>query len=135
MQVLDVWLLLHIFFRPGLYNKTHIQRVYSAIRRIFIPDSNGPKTSKIQKIIKAFKLLGLQIQIASNLKIIDYLDITLNLDNGTFKPLSKNNSTPTYVNIDSKHPRSLLKQIPNAVNQRINSLSSGKRIFEESKSI
>ena len=28
---------------------------------IFILDSNGPKTSKIQKIIRAFKLLGLWI--------------------------------------------------------------------------
>ena len=61
---------------------------------IFIPDSNGPKTSNIQKkIIRPFKLLGLQIQIASNLKIVDFLDVTLNLDNGTFKPFSKNDST------------------------------------------
>ena len=47
---------------------------------IFIPDSNSPKTSKIQKnIIRAFKLLGLRIEIASNLKIADFLDVTLNL--------------------------------------------------------
>ena len=31
MGVLDVWLLLHIPY-PGLYNKTHIQSVYNAIR-------------------------------------------------------------------------------------------------------
>ena len=103
---------------------------------IFTPASNGPKTSKIQKkIIRAFKLLGLRIQIVSNLKIVDFLDVTLNSNNGTFKPFSKNNSVPTYVNIDSNHPRSLLKQIPNALNQRINRLSLCKRIFEESKSI
>ena len=103
---------------------------------IFIPDSNGPKTSKIlKKIIRAFKLLGLRIEIASNLKIVNFLDVTFNLNNGTFKPFSKNNSTPTYINIYSNHPRSLLKQIPNAVNQRINKLLSCKRIFEESKSI
>ena len=29
--MLDVWLLLYIFFYPGLYNKTHIQSVYTAI--------------------------------------------------------------------------------------------------------
>ena len=39
---------------------------------IFLPDSNGPKTSNIQKnIIRAFKLLGLRIQIDSDLKIVD----------------------------------------------------------------
>ena len=36
---------------------------------IFIPDSNGSKTSKILKeIIRAFKLLGIRTEIASNLK-------------------------------------------------------------------
>ena len=54
---------------------------------IFIPDSNGPKISNIQKkIIRAFKLLGLRIQIASNLKVVDFLDVTLSLNNGTFRP-------------------------------------------------
>ena len=102
---------------------------------IYIPDSNGPKTSSIQKeIIRAFKLLGFRIQIASNLKIVNFLDVTLNLNNGTFKPFSKNDSAPRYINISSNHPRSVLRQISNAVNQRINKLSSGKKIFEENKS-
>ena len=102
---------------------------------IYIPDSNGPKNSSIQKkIIRAFKLLGFRIQIASNLKIVDFLDVTLNLNNGTFKPFSKNDSAPRYINISSNHPRSVLRQIPNAVNERINKLSSGRKIFEENKS-
>ena len=96
---------------------------------IFILDSNDRKTSKIQKIIKAFKLLGLQIEIASNLKIVDFLDVIFNLNNGTFKSLSKSNSTPTKINIDTNHPRSILKQIPNTVNQSINRLSSCKKDF------
>ena len=103
---------------------------------IFILDSNGPKTSNIhKKIIRAYKLLGLRIQIASNLKIVDFLDVTLNLNNSPFKPYSKNDSASTYVNIDFNHPRSVLRQIPIAVNQRINRLSSCKIIFAESKSI
>ena len=102
---------------------------------VYIPDSNGPKTASIQKkIIRAFTLLGFRIQIASNFKIVDFLDVTLNLNNGTFKPFSKNDSASRYINISSNHPRSVLRQIPNAVNQRINKLSSGKKIFEENKS-
>ena len=101
---------------------------------IYTSDSNGLKTSSIEKkIIRAFKLLGLRIQIASNLKIVDFLDVTLNLNNGTFKPFSKNDSAPRYINIFSNHPRSVLRQIPNVVNQRINRLSSCKKIFEENK--
>ena len=111
--------------RVGLYRDDGI---------IYTPESNGPKTSSIQKkIIRAFKLLCLRIQIASNLKIIDFLDVTLNLNNGTFKPFSKNDSAPRHINISSNHPWSVLRQIPNAVNQRINRLCSCKKIFEESK--
>ena len=44
---------------------------------IFIPDSNRPKTSNIQMKIKAFKLLGLRNQIASNLKIVNFIDVTI----------------------------------------------------------
>ena len=66
---------------------------------IFFPDSNGPKTSKIQnKIIRAFKFLSLRIEIASKLKgSWLFLDVMLNSNNGTFKPFSKSNSphTPT----------------------------------------
>ena len=77
---------------------------------IFILDSNDPNTSKIpKKITRAFKLLSLRMEIGSNFKIVDFLAVTLNLDNGTFKPFSKSNSTPTYINIDSNHPRSILK--------------------------
>ena len=94
---------------------------------IFKPGSNGPETSKIQKIIRTFKWLVLRIEIASNLKIVDFLDVTFNLNNCIFKSFSKNNSIPTYVNIESNHPRSLLEQIPNAVNQRINRLFSCKK--------
>ena len=43
-------------------------------------------------------------------------------------------SAPRYINISSNHPRSVLRQTPNAVNQRINRLSSCKKIFEENKS-
>ena len=71
----------------------------------------------------------------SNLKIVDFLDVTLNLNNGCFKPFSKNDSAPRYINISSNQPRSVLRQIPNTMNQRINRLFSCKRIFEESKSI
>ena len=106
---------------------------YRDDRIIFIPDSNAPKTSKIQKIIKAFKLLGLWIEIASNLKIVEFLDVIYNCDNGSFKPFSKSNATPSYISIDSNHPRSISKSIPNAVHKRINRLSSCKKILRRAK--
>ena len=128
--------LVEIYIQDTLGRIVNLEQVglYRDDGIIYIPESNGPKTSSIhKKIIRAFKLLGLRIQIASNLKIVDFLDVTLNLNNGTFKPFSENDSAPWYINISSNHPRSVLRQILNAVNQRINRLSSCKTIFEESK--
>ena len=53
----------------------------------------------------------------------------------TFKPFSKNDFARRYINISSNHPRSVPRQIPNAVNQRINRQSSCKNFFEVSKGI
>ena len=59
---------------------------------IFIPDSNDPNTSKIhKKIMRAFNLIGFKIEKSSNLKIVNFLDITFNLSNNTFKPFNKDN--------------------------------------------
>ena len=70
----------------------------------FILDSNNPMTSKIhKKIIRSFELQVIRIEIALNLKIVNFLDVMLDLDNGTFKHFSKSNLAPTYININSNH--------------------------------
>ena len=57
---------------------------------IYIPNSNGPNSSIIQKkIIRAFNLLGFKIEISSNNKIVNFLDVTLDLSNNTYKPFIK----------------------------------------------
>ena len=101
---------------------------------ISIPNSNGSLTSKIQKKdIRAFKYMGLEIEISSNLKIVNFLDVTLNLNDDYYKPFSKTNGIPTYINVSSNHPASIVKQIPNAIDIRINRLSSSKNIFNNHK--
>ena len=57
---------------------------------MYIPNSNSPNSSSIQKkIIRAFKLLGFKIEISSNNKIVNFLDVTLDLSNNTYKPFIK----------------------------------------------
>ena len=70
-------------------------------------------------------------EISSNLKITDFLDVTLNLN--TYKSFSKTNVILTYINVSSNHPASIVKQIPNTINIRINRLSSSKSIFDNHK--
>ena len=100
---------------------------------IYIPNSNGPLSSSIQKrIIRAFKFLGFGIEISSNIKIVNFLDVTLDLSNNSYKPFIKTNQNPTYINVNSNHPKNIIMQIPKAVNLRIGKLSANEKIFKES---
>ena len=68
----------------------------------------------------------MELKISSNLKIVNFLDFTFNLSNYSYKSFSKSNALPTYINVSSNHPASIVKQIPNAINIEINRLSSSK---------
>ena len=39
------------------------------------------------------------------MKIVDFLDVTFNLDDGTYKPFMKPNDSPLYININSNLTR------------------------------
>ena len=55
--------------------------------------------NKIRKlIIKIFKDVGFKIKIKTDLKIVDFLDITLNLNKGTYSPYKKPNDKILYIN-------------------------------------
>ena len=74
-----------------------------------IPNGNRLLTSKIRKKInRAFKYMGL--------KIVNFLDITFNLNDNPYKPFNKANTIPTYINDSYNHPTSIIKQIPNVIN-------------------
>ena len=94
---------------------------------MYIPNSNGPNSSSIQKkIIRAFKLLAFKIEISSNFQYV-----TLDLSNNTYKPFIKMDQPPSYININSNHPKAMIKQVPKAVNLRIRNLSANEEIFQK----
>ena len=69
----------------------------------------------------------------TNLKTVDFLDITFNLVEENFKPYKKPNSQTLYVNIESNHYNTVLNEIPNSVNQRLTNISSSEIEFEHCK--
>ena len=93
-----------------------------------------PRQTEIIKkeICQIFKNNGLSITIEANKKVVDYLDITLNLNTGTFKPFNKPNNTPLYVHSKSNHPPSIIKNIPISINKRLSNNSSNSDIFKDS---
>ena len=84
-----------------------------------------------KKICKVFgnNKLGVTLE-ATNAKVVNFLDVTMDLNTGTFKPFMKENDSPTYVNTCSNHPPSVLKSIPRGVNTRLSRRSSNKDIFD-----
>ena len=68
-----------------------------------------------------------------NLKIVDFLDVTLNLNNNTYYPYRKPNNTPLYINKDSNHPPQVIKQLPEMINQRLCEISCNEEEFNKAK--
>ena len=65
------------------------------------------------------------------MKIVNYLDVMLNLNDGSCRPYKKPSDETNYIHVNSDHPPSILKQLPVSIEKRLSSLSSSKEIFEE----
>ena len=62
-----------------------------------------PASDKIWKdMIRTFREnSGLKITITTNLKTVNFLDVTFNLCTGKYQSYNKPNDTPTYINVNS----------------------------------
>ena len=59
---------------------------------VLLRNSSKRKTERIRKdIIEIFQNTGFKIEIKTNLHIVDFLDVTFNLLDGTYKPYKKPN--------------------------------------------
>ena len=73
-----------------------------------------------KEMCKIFKHKSLQITIAANKKkVVDFLDITLDLRPAIYKPYMKPNSNLTYIHKQSNHPPSIIKNLPKSINKRL----------------
>ena len=84
-----------------------------------------------QEICKVFKVNNLSITMEANKKIVNFLDVTLDLTNRSFKPFMKPNNKILYVHRQSNHPQALLKNIPENINKRLPCISSTQQVFNE----
>ena len=67
-----------------------------------------------------------------NMKIINYLDVTFNLNDGTLRPYEKPDNITQYIRAESNHPPNIIKAIPKTIGKRPYQLSSCENIFNES---
>ena len=81
-------------------------------------DQTPQKIEKIKKeICKVFAKNNLRITIEANKKVVNFLDVTLDLITEKYKPYSKPTTTPLYVHSKSNHPPCIIKNIPEAINK------------------
>ena len=75
-----------------------------------------------KSIIKTLKDIGFAIDLETNLKIVDFLDITFNLNNGTYRPYKKTNDLLLYTSKSSN-------QLPKIINERLSRSSSNEEVL------
>ena len=58
-----------------------------------------------------FKEVGFQLKIKTNLKKVEFLDVTFNLITGLYTPYKKPNDNLLYINTSSDHTSQIIKQL------------------------
>ena len=128
--------LLGIHILSSLSNKLDQQStgLYRDNGLVFLRNTSKQKTDQIRKdIIEIFQNAGFKIETKTNLHIVDFLDVTFNLLDGTYKPYKELNDQLLYVNASSNHPPQIIKQLPISISNRLSNNSSNKQVFDMSK--
>ena len=55
----------------------------------------------------------------SDIRIVNYLDMTLNLNDSSFKPYLKPDGITEYINEESNHPPNRIKGLPASIGKRL----------------
>ena len=74
----------------------------------------------------------MKITIQCNLKIVDFVDVTFNFTDSSYRPFNKSNNEVNYIHKQSNHPPSIIKQLPLSVERWFSKLSSNEKIFNDS---
>ena len=93
----------------GLYRDDGLAIIKSKSARLL------DKTRK--ELHKIFEQFDVKITAEVNLNVVNFLDVTFDLNNAKHKPYRKPNDDPLYINRHSNHPPSITRQLPTAVNK------------------
>ena len=93
-------------------------------------NNSRPEADRKRKnIIKIFKECGLSITSEVNKKIVDFLDVWLNLKDQTYELYRNPNNEPVYINKQSNHPPNIIADIPKAISKCLTNISCNKNVF------
>ena len=63
---------------------------------------------------------------------MDYLGVTFNLTDSSYRPFNKTNNEINYIHKQSNHPPSIIKHLPLSVERSLSKLSSNEKIINDS---
>ena len=112
-------------------NKNHIGLYRDDGLAILRNTSSSEAEKNKKKIQKLFKEKYLDIIAQCNLKITNYLDITFDLNDGSYHSHRKPNKESNYIQITSDQPPSIITEISRSIEKRLSISSSSKNIFQE----
>ena len=90
-----------------------------------------------EKIISIFKNIDFKIKIVTNFAEVDFLGVTFNLENNTYRPHKKPNDKLIkliYIDVSSNHPPQIKKQLTKIISNRLSRNCSNAGIFNNTKS-
>ena len=75
--------------------------------------TSSPQADRIRKdFIQIFKEdFDLSITCETNMKAVNFLDVTLYLTTGKYQPYNKPDNDPLYINILSNHNQNIIKNL------------------------
>ena len=76
-----------------------------------------------------FKEIGFKIETETKLRIVNFLDVTFNLINSTYRPYRKPNDNLLYLHTSSNRPPQIIKQLSDSIDKRLSNNSSNKQVF------
>ena len=92
---------------------------------------SSPEVEKKKKdLISIFKSNGLSSTVKTNVKVADFLDIHFEIQD-IYQPYKKPDEEPLYINKNSNHSPTVIKQIPKAISKGISDISSSKEIYNQ----
>ena len=97
-----------------------------------LENSTGHSADKLRKtIIDVFKSVGLRVTIGVNLKFVNFLDATFDLNTAKYQPYQKPDDTPLFLNRKSNHPQIILRNLPSTISKRVSSISADAETFKQ----
>ena len=66
----------------------------------------------------------------ANLYIVNFLDTILDLRNNNYEPRRKPENHPVYINKNSNHPKTILRDLPKSISKRYLTCHLTKKFFK-----